>query len=253
MLRVSPVPAFADNYIWVLHDSTHALVVDPGDAAPVQAFLAEHQLTLAGVLITHGHIDHIGGVSALRADWPEAPVYGPADVACVTQPVGEGESASLPGHGEALTVWATPGHTANHLSYLLPGAVFCGDTLFACGCGRVFDGTPTQLHASLQRLAALPDDTQVYCTHEYTLANQRFARHLEPDNAVLLARCAADEALRAQGLPTVPTTIGLERQSNPFLRVNQSAVRAALAAELGEAPADALAAFTALREWKNRF
>ena len=158
MLRVSPVPAFADNYIWVLHDSTHALVVDPGDAAPVQAFLAEHQLTLAGVLITHGHIDHIGGVSALRTDWPEAPVYGPADVACVTQPVGEGESASLPGHGEALTVWATPGHTANHLSYLLPGAVFCGDTLFACGCGRVFDGTPTQLHASLQRLAALPDD-----------------------------------------------------------------------------------------------
>ena len=161
MLRVSPVPAFADNYIWVLHDSTHALVVDPGDAAPVQAFLAEHQLTLAGVLITHGHIDHIGGVSALRTDWPEAPVYGPADVACVTQPVGEGESASLPGHGEALTVWATPGHTANHLSYLLPGAVFCGDTLFACGCGRVFDGTPTQLHASLQRLATLPDDTQV--------------------------------------------------------------------------------------------
>lgn len=253
MLRVSPVPAFSDNYIWVLHDSTQALLVDPGDAAPVQAFLAEHGLALAGVLITHGHADHIGGVPALLADWPGTPVYGPADVACVNQPVGEGESTCLPGGAQALTVWATPGHTGNHLSYVLPGAVFCGDTLFACGCGRVFDGTPAQLHASLQRLAALPDDTRVYCAHEYTLANQRFARHLEPDNAALLARCAADEALRERGQPTVPFTIGQERQGNPFLRVNQPALRAALTAELGAPPVDALAAFTALREWKNRF
>ena len=187
-----------------------------------------------------------------------ASVYGPAREAMPqgTTPVQQGDQ--IQALGTPFAVLDVPGHTAGHIAYYgapAQGApwLFCGDTLFSGGCGRLFEGTPAQMLASLDALAALPDDTQVYCTHEYTLANQRFARQLEPDNAVLLARCAADEALRAQGLPTVPTTIGLERQTNPFLRVNQPAVRAALAAELGEAPADALAAFTALREWKNRF
>lgn len=252
MLKISPVPVFNDNYIWVLHTPTHALVVDPGDAAPICAWLAEQQLVLAGVVVTHGHPDHIGGLAGLLAAYP-APVYGPGELAGVDHPVDEGDQVAPPGWPEALTVWATPGHTRHHLSYLLPGAVFCGDTLFACGCGRIFDGTPAQLHASLTRLAELPDETLVYCSHEYTLSNQQFAGQIEPDNAALSARRLRDQARRAAGLPTVPSRMAEERQTNPFLRVEQPAVRQALA-DAGYAPLDTrLQTFAALREWKNRF
>jgi hydroxyacylglutathione hydrolase len=255
-MKVLAVPAFQDNYLWVLHNTAgQAWVVDPGDAAPVEAALAAHNLSLEGILITHHHFDHTGG--ALQLAEGVRPIYGPehSPFEGITHPLEDGARIQL---GEAaFEVLAVPGHTLDHIAYYnaTEGLLFCGDTLFAGGCGRLFEGTAEQMHGSLQRLAALPDATEVYCAHEYTLANLRFAVAVEPENEALLARQQAAEALRARGEATVPSTIGLERATNPFLRAEAPAVHQALIAEAGPAllAAPACDRFGALRSWKDRF
>ena len=262
-LRVLALPAFNDNYLWLIHDGVHAAVVDPGDAAPVLAALALHHLTLTAILLTHHHADHIGGVPALLAQ-AATPlhVFGPHDerIGHVTRRLGDGDTLDLPMLGLALRVLDVPGHTIGHIAYVSDGGVesnpwlFCGDTLFAAGCGRLFEGTPAQMRHSLDRLAALPAETKVYCAHEYTLANLRFALAAEPANLRLQQRLAEDSATRAAGLPTLPSSIALEKATNPFLRYDEPAIQAQLV-ELGKlAPgADADATFAALRSWKNTF
>lgn len=258
-LTVLAVPAFNDNYLWLIHDGVHAAVVDPGDAAPILAALAAHHLTLTAILLTHRHADHIGGVPALL-EHADVPVFGPRDepIPVITVPLTEGAVVDVPGLDLRLTVLDVPGHTSGHIAYVYEhGGVrwlFSGDTIFAAGCGRLFDGTAAQLHASLTRLAMLPDDTLVYCAHEYTLANLRFAAAVEPGNAALMRRIDVETAKRAAGLATVPTTIGLEKSTNPFLRTNEPAIVAKLR-HAGKLASDTSpeTTFTALRLWKNTF
>lgn len=261
-LEYVPVPAFADNYIWLVSDGRDAVAVDPGEAAPVRAQLAERGWRLSAILLTHHHADHVGGVADLIGDTP-IPVYGPAaeGIAVVTHPLSGGDRVVLPSPRLELQVIDVPGHTRGHIAYFQAGQgqpgttphVFCGDTLFACGCGRLFEGTPAQMLASLDVLAALPGETQVHCAHEYTLSNIRFALACDPGNERLRAWSDRAQALRARSVPTLPTTIAHERAVNPFLRTGDPAVQRALAEELHEPAADRLTAFTLMREWKNRF
>ena len=255
-MELIALPAFGDNYLWLLHDGADALVVDPGDAAPVQQALRHHGLRLTGILVTHHHADHTGGVAALR-EATGAQVYGPA-LERIPEPyqalVGGGVITVL---GLRWRVIDVPGHTSGHIAYVaddVNGAplLFCGDTLFSGGCGRLFEGTPAQMLASLDALAALPDDTQVCCAHEYTLANLRFARAVEPGNAALAAHQQHCEALRAEGTPTLPSSIGIERAINPFLRSREATVTHAVRAR-DAAATDDVAVFAALRHWKNEF
>jgi hydroxyacylglutathione hydrolase len=258
-LSVLAVPAFNDNYLWLVHDGVNAAAIDPGDGGPILAALAAHKLTLTAILLTHHHADHIGGVPQLLRHAP-VPVFGPRNdhIAVVDRPLGEGERVEVPGLALTLRVLDVPGHTLGHIAYVreTPGEhwLFCGDTLFAGGCGRVFEGTMAQMSDSLATLAALPDDTRVYCAHEYTLANLRFACEVEPGNAQLRQRVERDSAKRAAGQATVPSTIGLEKATNPFLRYREAEIVASLVGARKIAPGAApLAAFTALREWKNNF
>lgn len=230
---ISAVPAFADNYIWIIHGdhSGGAAVVDPGDAAPVIRFLNEHHVHLTAILITHHHADHVGGIDDLLHDAAQRNgldnmprVFGPANeaIAAVTVPLRDGDVVDLEELGMQLTVMDVPGHTAGHIAYVgtTPGAapcVFCGDTLFAAGCGRLFEGSAEQMWSSLSKLAALPQDTRVYCAHEYTLSNLRFAVHAMPQDAAIAQRLRDVSALREQGRMTVPSTIGMELHTNPFL------------------------------------
>ena len=260
-MRVDPIPAFQDNYIWLLTEACaaagahEAAVVDPGDAAPVRAVLARRKLELVAILITHHHGDHVGGLAQLVHDWPRARVLGPRRevIDGVTERVGDGDVVDV--LGARFDVIDVPGHTSGHVAYYdaADGALFCGDTLFAGGCGRLFEGTPVQMFRSLQRLARLPDATRVYCAHEYTAANLRFAAAVEPENSALAQRIAGCRDLRTRGEPTVPSTIGLERATNPFLRCDEPAVRAAAAAREPGAAASAEAAFATIRAWKNAF
>ncbi|NHZ44062.1 hydroxyacylglutathione hydrolase [Massilia aquatica] len=258
-LSVLAVPAFKDNYLWLIHDGVHAAVVDPGDAAPVIAALAAHHLTLTAILLTHHHADHIGGVPGLLAH-ASVPVFGPRTeaIATVTVPLGDGDLVEVPGLALALRVLLVPGHTLGHIAFLREQAdehwLFCGDTLFAGGCGRLFEGTPEQMGASLARFLVLPDNTAVYCAHEYTLANLRFAAAAEPGNALISERIGTETTKREHGIPTVPTTIGLEKATNPFLRDEQPGIVANLIA-LGKLDPHSApgAAFAALRAWKNTF
>jgi hydroxyacylglutathione hydrolase len=260
---VLAVPAFHDNYLWLIHDGVNAAVVDPGDAEPILAALAANGLTLTAILLTHHHADHTGGVARLLAH-AQVPVFGPRHdgIAAVSTPLAEGDTVAVPGLDLALRVLDVPGHTRGHIAYVRthvgaqtgPHWLFCGDTLFAGGCGRLFEGTPAQMVDSLGKLAALPADTLVYCAHEYTLANLRFASAVEPDNADLARRVLADGAKRAAGLATVPSTVGLETATNPFLRYRERAIVASLVAAGKLAPGAApVEAFAALRQWKNTF
>ncbi|GAA4014463.1 hydroxyacylglutathione hydrolase [Actimicrobium antarcticum] len=234
----------------------HAAVVDPGDAKPVLEALDANGLTLVAILLTHHHADHIGGVPELLRH-VSVPVFGPANdgIAVVTQPLSQGDIVSLPELALALEVLDVPGHTRGHIAFHAPRQhwLFCGDTLFAGGCGRLFEGTPTQLNDSLQKLAALPGQTEVYCAHEYTMANLRFALEVEPDNPALIDRIATEQKKRDIGQPTVPSTIAIERATNPFLRTHSPTIVSRLR-HAGRLDSDAgVAAFAALRSWKNTF
>ena len=253
-MQVHAVPAFQDNYLWVLASGRHAAVVDPGDAAPIEAFLAAHGLELDAILATHHHGDHVGGVKALVQHW-KCPVYGPAHdgVAGLDRKLGEGDRIEVPGIGIELGVLDVPGHTAGHIAYVGEGAVFCGDTLFACGCGRLFEGTAAQMSESLGKLARLAPETRVYCAHEYTMSNIRFAEAVEPGNARLAARKVREAARRARGEPTVPSTIGEELATNPFLRCEEPQVKASAERHAGRMLADPVEVFAEIRRWKNDF
>lgn len=253
-LEVVPVPAFADNYIWVIRDHQHAVVVDPGDAGPVLDYLASERLALTAILATHHHGDHVGGVAALLERFP-VPVYGPRaeNIPTVSEPLAEGDRVTIPAPGLRFTVLEVPGHTAGHIAYVGHGWLFCGDTLFACGCGRLFEGTAPQMARSLAKLASLPGETRVFCAHEYTLANIRFALAVDAANAALRERGQREAERRAANQPTLPSTIALELATNPFLRCSDPAVQAAAAARAGRRLRDPVEVFATLREWKNRF
>ena len=252
--QIVAVNAFKDNYVWTLRNASHAAVVDPGDAQPVLDYLAREGLALAAVLATHHHPDHVGGVARLLEDF-RVPVYGPRGepIATLTRAVSEGETVEVPELGARFEVLSIPGHTRAHIAYYGGGALFCGDTLFACGCGRLFEGTPEQMYASLEKLRSLPDDTQVYCGHEYTLANIGFARAVEPGNAALERREERDRRLREAGRPKLPSTIGEAKATNPFLSCREPAVIESANKYLGARAADPVRVFAAIREWKNRF
>ncbi len=256
-MQITPIYAFENNFIWLLTgaDQNAAYVVDPGDFAPVESVLTERRLALKGILLTHHHADHIGGVKPLLAAFPEAQVIGPAgaSIETVTREVTEGDRVQLPELQVNFEVFSVPGHTTTHIAYYGEGALFCGDTLFAGGCGRLFGGTAAQLHNSLNKLSNLPDDTQVYCAHEYTLSNLQFAILADPENAVLAERLQRVMAQREAKQDTVPSILGEEKATNPFLRTHTDSVKRAVEDQTQQLLSDALSVFTALRVWKNRF
>jgi hydroxyacylglutathione hydrolase len=257
-MTLLPLPAFDDNYLWLLHDGCQAIVVDPGDEQPVLRALQAHGLQLQAILVTHHHADHVGGVAALRLA-TGAQVYGPAgeDIPEPVQRFSEGGHVEL--LGLRFEVLDVPGHTAGHIAWYCPSVdgsplLFCGDTLFSAGCGRLFEGTPAQMLASLDKLSALPGNTRVCCAHEYTLSNLRFARAVEPHNLDVQRHQQQCEALRQEQRPTLPSTIAVERAINPFMRSRQPTVRQTVLTRAATPIADDDASlFAALRQWKNEF
>lgn len=253
MLNITGIPALQDNYIWLLRHEGHAVAVDPGEAAPVLAFLQENKLQLEAILCTHRHLDHIGGIAKLREVY-NVPVYGRKhpNNPHITHDLREGEQLRLDMLNTVFDIIEIPGHLDDHLAFIAPQTVFCGDVMFGAGCGKNFEGTPAQLHRSLQRLAALPDDTRVYCAHEYTAYNLPFALACEPNNPDIRRRDVETGLLRAANRPTVPFTIALEKATNPFLRCTSPELVRTLQSR-GLADTGELAVFTALREWRDRF
>jgi hydroxyacylglutathione hydrolase len=254
-----PIPALNDNYIWIVHDTNNAIVVDPGVAEPVERYLDQHRLRLTAILLTHHHGDHVGGVKALHHA-SGAQVFGPATetLPLCHHRLAQGSTIQPPGLSLTFQVLDVPGHTAGHIAYygLLADdqpVLFSGDTLFAGGCGRLFEGTPAQMVESLGKLTALPANTLVCCAHEYTLANLTWALHAEPDNKALQERFKQVSSQRAAGMCTLPSTVGLERETNPFCRTSNASVAKAAQTHAGEPLASAEQVFASLREWKNNF
>lgn len=256
---IHPIPAFNDNYIWAVQQAGECLVVDPGDAAPVLDYLKQQQLSLAGILITHHHADHTGGLKSLLAAFPSCPVYGPqgGHITGISTALGDGDLLEpLPSLN--LRVITVPGHTLDHIAYYAANSfagsplLFCGDTLFAGGCGRIFEGDARMMYTSLARLSELPSETQVYCAHEYTLANLAFATKVDPENTDLSARVKAEQEKRAQSQPTLPSSIGLELRTNPFLRCHSTEVATQVAHHWNKEVASPVEIFADLRRWKDK-
>jgi hydroxyacylglutathione hydrolase len=253
LVQILRIPAFEDNYLWLIHNESDAVVVDPGDPTPILRTLDELDLHLTAILCTHHHGDHVGGNLTLMDHCGPLPIFGPANepIPGRTVAVQEGDVLDLTvGSVEVLSV---PGHTRGHLAYRLGNALFCGDTLFALGCGRLFEGSAEDMWTSLQKLRALPEETAVYCAHEYTLANLAFARHVDPENPELKARALIEEAKRQHQQPTVPSSLARERQTNPFLRADEAALRESAERWAGRPLDTPLEVFATLREWKNNF
>ena len=257
MHPVLHVQAFEDNYIWLIpgQSNNRVAVVDPGDAEPVLRTLQARGLTPSAILCTHHHGDHVGGIAELVQLYPGLPVYGPGNenIVEVSHPVGDGAHIALPDLGVQLEVLCIPGHTRGHIAYYGHGWLFCGDTLFSAGCGRLFEGSAAQMHHSLSRLAALPEDTLVYCAHEYTVANLRFAHTVEPDNSAIQRYQQEAESLRQHDKSTIPSTLARELAINPFMRSDQPGVRAAAERRSGQALASPAEVFAAVRLWKDTF
>jgi len=255
-VQVVHVPAFEDNYIWMLRGAAprHVAAVDPGDAQPVLDYLAREGLELTAILCTHHHGDHVGGVADLTARFP-VPVYGPASerIPQRTHGLADGDRITVPGLDLHFEVLGVPGHTLGHIAYYGHGLLFCGDTLFSAGCGRLFEGTAAQMHASLSRLRSLPGDTRVFCAHEYTASNLRFAAKVEPGNAEVERYAREVSAQRARGLPTLPSTLDRELRINPFLRGGERTVRDAASAHAARPLVGELETFAELRRWKDGF
>lgn len=253
-LDIFPLPAFEDNYIWCLRRDQSLAVVDPGDATPVLRHLAESGERLAAIMITHHHHDHTGGIAELTARHP-VPVFAPVvePIVGTTHPLRGGDRIGLPGLDIDLDVLDFAGHTRGHLGYYRPGSLFCGDTLFGCGCGRLFEGTAAQLHAALGKIGALPPLTSIYSAHEYTESGIRFARTVEPGNSAIDARASDVSRRLAAGQPTVPFTLADELATSPFLRCREPGVIDAAARRLGRTPIDELEVFATLREWRDHF
>lgn len=257
MLNVHPVHAFRDNYIWVIHTDRHAVVIDPGIADPVLQYLQSEKLQLIAILNTHHHSDHTGGNIELCNRF-DVPVYGPSieSIPALTQPVKEGDTIHLKELSLNMTVLDTPGHTIGHISFFSSGNIkilFCGDTLFACGCGRIFEGTAEQMYHSLLKLTNLPDETLLYCAHEYTMGNIQFAKHVEPGNTLLLEIENTVKEQRSHNTPTLPTTIAREKAINPFLRCQYPEVINSACLYAKKKLPDPVSVFSTLREWKNNF
>jgi hydroxyacylglutathione hydrolase len=256
-LNVRPVRAFSDNYIWLIDSPkvpARVVAVDPGEAKPVIAELKRRNLSLAAILLTHHHPDHIGGVPELLR-LGAVPVVGPDDerIAHRTRTVRDQDRCELPDLGLSFEILQVPGHTLSHIAFWGHGALFCGDTLFSAGCGRMFEGTPRQMNASLNRMRELPPETQVFCGHEYTAANLRFALTVEPANGAALEYQERVNRVRAAGEPSLPSTLGLEIRVNPFLRCDKPAVRAAAETRAGKMLEEPSDVFGALRAWKDQF
>lgn len=260
-LGVLTIPAFKDNYFWLIHNGKYAVAVDPGDAKRVLDALNHYKLQLVAILVTHHHADHVGGVATLL-EICKVPVFGPKNenIFGITHKLAHQGLVDIPEMGLELMALEVPGHTLDHIAYIATshGWLFCGDTLFAAGCGRLFEGTPAQMYASLQLLAQMPDTTLVFCAHEYTLANLRFAIAAEPNNHLLHARLKVDTNKRAHDTPSLPSNIGLEKRTNPFLRCSEpeiihNLIKLGKLAESADKQIDPIAVFAALREWKNIF
>jgi hydroxyacylglutathione hydrolase len=256
-ISVRPVRAFSDNYIWLIQSPKaegRLVAVDPGEAAPVIAELQRSGSSLAAILLTHHHPDHIGGVPELLRRGA-VPVIGPDDtrIAHRTRTVKDGERCEMPDLGLAFEILQVPGHTVSHIAFWGHGALFCGDTLFSAGCGRMFEGTPTQMNASLNKLRDLPPDTRMYCGHEYTAANLRFALTVDPANEAAVEYQSSVDRVRAEGRPSLPSTLALERRVNPFLRCDDPTVAGAAEQHAGQSLKDPAEVFGVLRAWKDQF
>lgn len=259
MLSITPIAAFNDNYIWLISNTVnqHNYVVDPGDSDVVLAYLAQQGITLNGILITHHHYDHTGGIAGLQAHFDhKLPVYGPDNegIEGITHPItAQTDSILLPKFAAPITIFHLPGHTLGHIAYLIETHLFCGDTLFSAGCGRLFEGSAKQMLQSLTQLCQLNDNTQLYPAHEYTLANLKFAHHVEPNNLALQQYHQQAKQLRAENRPTLPTTLAQEKAINPFLRADSQEIQQNLSTHFQQPISDILSSFTLLRQWKDNF